>query len=82
MRGGPLRVVASAGAAVATGRFTASTVSSVSLGRLYTVVERPQVWLLFLVCSEANSLEFSLVCGLYGMFHGQLVVLEMWLETD
>ncbi|KAG0576652.1 hypothetical protein KC19_5G096400 [Ceratodon purpureus] len=41
-RGGPVRVVASVGAAVAAGRFTSSTVSSVSLGGVYTVGERPQ----------------------------------------
>jgi hypothetical protein len=43
MRGGPLRAVASAGAAVAAGRFTSPTTSSVSLGGLYTGAERPQV---------------------------------------
>ncbi|XP_024379512.1 uncharacterized protein [Physcomitrium patens] len=41
MRGGTLRVAATSGAAVAVGKFTSSTVSSVSLGGLYTVVERP-----------------------------------------
>lgn len=39
MRGGPLRVVASAAA----GRLTASSVGSVSLGGLCSVVDRPQV---------------------------------------
>ncbi|KAG0626126.1 hypothetical protein M758_2G104200 [Ceratodon purpureus] len=40
MRGGPLRIVATAGAAVAAGMFTLSMASSVSLGVLSTVVER------------------------------------------
>lgn len=39
MRGGPLRVVASAAA----GRLTASSVGSVSLGGLCSVVDRPQI---------------------------------------
>ncbi len=55
MRGVPLRVVASAGVAVAGGRFTSSTVSSVSLGGCYAIIGRPQVLLLLLICSEVNS---------------------------
>lgn len=41
--GGPLRVVATAGAAVAAGMFTLSMASSVSLNVLSTVVERQRV---------------------------------------
>jgi len=43
MAGGPLRVVATAGAAVAAGMFTLSMASSVSLNVLSTVVERQRV---------------------------------------
>ena len=43
MRGGPLRVVATAGAAVTAGIFTLSMLSSVSLGAFQAVVENKRV---------------------------------------
>lgn len=43
MRGGPLRLVATAGAAVTAGIFTLSMLSSVSLGAFQTVVENKRV---------------------------------------
>jgi hypothetical protein len=43
MRGGPLRLVATAGAAVTAGIFTLSMLSSVSLGAFQTVMENKRV---------------------------------------
>lgn len=65
MKGGPLRVVATAGAAVAAGMFTLSMASSVSLGVLSTVVEAQRVRVVhlifffnFLIAMNYSPIEF------------------------
>lgn len=70
MRGGPLRVVATAGAAVAAGMFTLSMASSVSLGVLSTVVEKQRVMVLhFCLLSIFDSNELVPRCLYFLVSH-------------